>query len=110
MKISPDSLLFVFAHFNDLLFESLSVFEQRNARVGSTLLFAHGDTGQSHEKEKSKTDGDFPRLNRCVGVGVAQHKISPGPKHPGQASDDEYAFVVAEPNRKNDRDCVEKDE
>src|SRR5438552_4172126 len=104
------ALPFVLANLNDLLFESLSVFEQRDARVRSALLFAHGDTGDAYEEEKRKTDGEFPCLNRAAGIRIAHYKIGPRPKNACQTGDDEDAFVIAKPNRKNDWGGVEKDE
>src|SRR2546430_10342182 len=108
----PYTTLFrsVLADFDNLFFESLRMFQQRDARVGSALAFAHPDASEADEKEKGKTDGDFPSLHRPAGIRMAQDKISPGPEHACQTCDDENAFVVAEPNRKNDRCRVEKDE
>ena len=66
MKIASDPLLFVFADVDDLLLESLIVFEQRDPGVGSALLFAHGDAGGADQEKESKTNGDFPRLHRST--------------------------------------------
>src|SRR6266581_3520788 len=41
---------------------------------------------------------------------MAEHKIGPGPKYTCQASDDENAFIVAEPNGKNDRRGIEQNQ
>ena len=81
MQIAPDSLLFVFADLDDLFFESLSVFEQCNTRVRSALLLAHGDAGEADEEEKSKSNGDFPRLDGPIRIRVPQHKVSPRPEN-----------------------------
>ena len=110
MQVAPDPLLFVFADFNDLFFKSLRVFKQRDARVGSALFFAHPDAREANEQEESKPDRDFPCLDGATGIGMSEREISPGPEHARQTCNDEDAFVVTEPDGKNDRGRVEKDE
>ena len=110
MKIATDPLLFVFADLDDLFFESLRVFKQRDARVGRVLFFAHPDPRQADEQEESKADRDFPSLHGAVGIRMPECKIGPRPEHAGQTGNDENAFVVTEPDGKNDRRRVEKDQ
>src|SRR2546423_13728852 len=110
MKIAPNPLLFIFADLDDLFFQSLRMFKQRDARVRSALPFTHPNAGEADEQEESEPDRDFPCLNSAAGIRIPARKIGPGPEHPCQTCDHENAFVVAEPNRKNDRRRVEKDE
>src|SRR6266513_6178862 len=110
MQVAPDPLLFVLADLDNLLFKSLRVLKQRDACVGSVLFFADPDTREADQEEESKPDCDFPCLNGVAGVRIPPRKIGPGPEHAGQTRDNENAFVVAEPDGKNDRRGIEKDQ
>ena len=48
VQIAPDSLLFVFADLNDLLFELLSMLKERDACLRCAVPFAHRDSCESH--------------------------------------------------------------
>src|ERR1043166_2533046 len=110
VQVAADSLLLVFADFDNLLFEFARVLEQGDTRDGGMVAFSHRNSGQSNEEEKSKADGHLPRLNSRRGVGMTQDNVSPGPKDAGQTRDSKSTLVVAQPNREHDRHAVKQNQ
>src|SRR5712691_3118112 len=110
MQIAADSLLLVLANLDNLAFERSCVLEQLNAGTGGPMPFLGGNAGQSDQKEKRKSDGNLPSLNRWTGIRLTQHEVRPRPKNAGQTGDSKSAFVVTDPNREHNRHAVEEDQ
>ena len=72
------------------------------------MFFFRGDASHSDQKEKHKSNGDFPRLNSRARVDISLDQIHPRPQHTSQSSDNKGAETVGDPTHEEDRHGVKE--
>src|SRR6266478_2523951 len=97
MQIAADTLLFVFANFDNLLFELPGMLQQLYTCLNCQVLGLDHASGQRDEEKEGESNGNLPHLKGKGWVGMACGYVSPRPAYTGKPCHQKGTLLVAKP-------------